>query len=129
MLPSSRLLRGVPKPQLSQPLHHKTQRNHSHRSNYSSTPYRVFSTTICRAKDAPRPSSKEQQKPKQTPNDDHVLPNLNLKELIGANRKVYYFVLAVLSVFGTMETIFWCKVIYAKFFAKDEEAGGEEDDK
>lgn len=67
-----------------------------------------------------------QHQKKATPTPNPPSPRITLKDL-GANRTVRIVVLVALSIFGTMETIFWAKVIWAKFFQKAEsEEGGSE---
>jgi hypothetical protein len=50
------------------------------------------------------------------------LPIAKFSEL-GASRTVKLFVIAVLVVFGTMETIFWINVLWAKYGSASKEKG------
>ncbi|KAF2470989.1 uncharacterized protein BDR25DRAFT_28799 [Lindgomyces ingoldianus] len=131
---ATRFLRTAPKHQLSQPHVHKypqpilyqLQHDRPHPSNLIVS--RAFSQPVSKRQDASSSHKSTPQSPKPRPasGSQGVLPNLNLIELIGGNRAVYYTVLVILSIFGTIESIFWIKVIYAKFFAAEEEDEGEE---
>ena len=41
--------------------------------------------------------------------------SLDWKQL-GANRSAKIVIIVALCILGTMETVFWCKVVYRKFY-------------
>jgi len=64
-------------------------------------------------------------KPAKPPNQNQEMPMAKFSEL-GASRTVKIVVIIVLTIGGTLETIFWAKIIWRKFFREKEE--GEEGD-
>jgi hypothetical protein len=67
-----------------------------------------------------KPSISPKEKQDASSNENPSLPTLSLKELT-ASRPAYYVILLALSILGTMETIFYGKLIYAWYFAAEEQ--------
>lgn len=63
------------------------------------------------------------QNAKKTRVPDPAVPEFSFKGL-SASRTVKTTVLVCLSILGTMETAFWIKVLWAKFYPKGEEGAG-----
>jgi len=78
--------------------------------------YRYYSTTSASPKSPNAANTSNQQQEM----DPFGGKKLSWKEL-GANKTVKWVVIIFISIIGTMESIFWIKVIWAKFFATEEE--------
>ncbi|KAF2197328.1 hypothetical protein GQ43DRAFT_213557 [Delitschia confertaspora ATCC 74209] len=53
---------------------------------------------------------------------DSLSPATNFRELVGGSRPIYYGLIVVLTIFGTIESIFWLQFITRRFFpSKDRE--------
>ncbi|KAF2177660.1 hypothetical protein K469DRAFT_719583 [Zopfia rhizophila CBS 207.26] len=84
---------------------------------------RTFSRLSQNQKESPQTreaSHSQRQKSQTTPSENPSIPAFNLKDL-GASRPIYYGIIVVLSILGTIESVFWIKVIWAKFFTPEED--------
>jgi len=70
-------------------------------------------------------STSNPSKPANSHNQHQEIPIAKFSEL-GASRTVKIVVIVALTIGGTMETIFWTKVIWRKFFGGEEEKVEEE---
>lgn len=74
---------------------------------------------------APPPNNKSDGD-KKTPVEDQSLPSFKFSDL-GASKRVRLVVITALVIYGTLESIFWMQVLWAKFgpAPKDEDVKGE----
>ncbi|KAK6520264.1 hypothetical protein TWF506_000542 [Arthrobotrys conoides] len=81
-------------------------------------PQRAFSTQ--------KPSPNPNPGPNHGQEVSHEMPKISWKDL-GASRTVKVVVIVALSIVGTMETIFYVKVLMRKFFPDEEKPVGDEE--
>jgi hypothetical protein len=112
------LLKTTSLPKIPRPIRLET----CHSSRYMTRaviPTRAFSYSVI-TQQGPFGRPNSQPTPQSSSQSEHPTPNLftTIRQLKGPTR---YIIFGSLAILATAETTFWVRVIYAKFFAKEDD--------